>query len=209
MDGLLPAAGLVDKGLQQVDLRLAKVDTAVGSVLTQIVMLAVVVATAATIGRTNPGAPLDTIGQIAQAFVPFLGHRDADVLFGLGMVGAAVVAALVVAVAGAWGLSEVLGWRHSLNDRLAHARAFYGVCVGGLTISAAAVVADHSLVNLSVDVQVMNAMLLPVVLGFLLILERRALPDEFRSHGLGKWVLWVLAVGVTVIGVYAGIGGVA
>ena len=43
----------------------------------------------------------------------------------------------------------------------------------------------------------MNAMLLPVVLGFLLILERRALPDEFRSQGLGKWVLWVLAVGVT------------
>ncbi|MDQ2728954.1 MAG: divalent metal cation transporter [Actinomycetota bacterium] len=200
---------VVDKGLQQADLKLAKVDTAVGSVLTQVVMLAVVVATAATIGRTDPGASLDTIGQIAKALVPFLGNRDANVLFGLGMVGAAVVAALVVAVAGAWGLSEVLGWRHSFNDRLSHARAFYAVCAGGLIVSAAAVVTDHQLVNLSVDVQVMNALLLPVVLGFLLVLERRALPDEHRTHGLRTWVLWVLAGGVTAIGVYAAVGGVA
>jgi hypothetical protein len=52
--------------------------------------------------------------------VPFLGRRTADVLFGLGMLGAATVAALV-AIAGGWGLSEVLGWRCSLNDRLRHA----------------------------------------------------------------------------------------
>jgi Mn2+/Fe2+ NRAMP family transporter len=200
---------VVDKGITEAELPLAKADTAIGSVLTQVVMLAVVIATAATLGRANPGAALNTIGDIAEALVPFLGEVPADVLFGLGMLGASLVAALVVSVAGAWGLAEVLGWRHSLNDRVRHAPAFYGVCAGGLVASAVAVVVAPNLVDLSVDVQVMNAMLLPVVLGFLLLLERRALPEGTRAGGAKKWVLWCLAGGVTLIGVYAGIGGVA
>lgn len=198
---------VVDKGVGDADLPLAKVDTAIGSVLTQVVMLAVVVATAATLGQGNKGAPLNTIGEIARALVPFLGRRSAEVLLGLGMLGAALVAALVVAVAGAWGLAEVLSWRHSLNERVRQAPAFYAVCAGGLVASAVAVVVAPNLVNLSVDVQVMNAMLLPVVLGFLLLLERRALPPGQRTTGARKWVLWVLTGGVTLVGVYAGIGG--
>lgn len=198
---------VVDKGIGDAELPLAKLDTAAGSVLTQVIMLAVVVATAATLGQQNQGAPLDTIGEIARALVPFLGERSADALFGLGMLGAALVAALVVSVAGAWGLAEVLGWRHSLNDRIKEAPAFYLVCAGGLIASAVAVVVAPNLVNLSVDVQVMNAMLLPVVLGFLLLLERRALPPGKRSSGTRKWFLWVLTVGVTTVGVYSGVGG--
>jgi Mn2+/Fe2+ NRAMP family transporter len=199
---------VVDKGIGPADLRVARVDTAAGSVLTQIVMLAVVIATAATLGQSHPGASLNTIGDIAGALVPFLGRQNADLLFGLGMLGAALVAALVVAVAGAWGLAEVLGWRHSVNDRLRDARGFYAVCAGGLVASAVAVVVAPNLVNLSVDVQVMNALLLPIVLGFLLLLERRAVPPEARSGGAHKWLLWALAGGVTLIGVYAGIGGI-
>ncbi len=106
-----------------------------------------------------------------------------------------------------WRLPEVLGWRHSLNDRVAHARAFYGVCRR----------ADGQrrrrrrpqLVNLSVDVQVMNALLLPVVLGFLLVFDGGLSATSTGTHGLRKWVLGVLTGGVTAIGVYAAVGGVA
>src|ERR1039458_7240362 len=99
---------VIDKGITRSHLRAARIDTAIGSVLTQIVMIAVLVATAATIGRTNPAATLNTIGQIAGALVPFLGHRAAHLLFGMGMLGAATVAALVVAVARAGGPAAVL-----------------------------------------------------------------------------------------------------
>jgi len=127
------------------------------------------------------------------------------VLFGLGVLGAATVAALVVAIAGGWGLSEVLGWRCSLNDRLRHACWFYLACVLALGGSAAAVVAAPNLVNLSVDVQVMNAVLLPVVLGFLLALERRALPVEHRMAGAYKWLAWTMAGLVMAFGVYTAV----
>ena len=103
--------------------------------------------------------------------------------FGLGIIGAAVVAALVVTLAGAWGISEVLGWRHSLNDSPARAAGFYSLAVGGTFIGVVLVLAVPNLVNLSVDVEVMNACLLPIVLGFLLALERRAIPTELRMRG--------------------------
>jgi Mn2+/Fe2+ NRAMP family transporter len=164
-------------------LRGARLDTALGSVLTQVVMIAVVVAVAATIGTTHPGASLNSIGAIADALTPFLGHTTAIALFGLGMLGAATVAALVVSLAGAWGLSEVLGWRHSLNDSPRRAAGFYALAVTATLTGALLVLLTPNLVNLSVDIEVMNASLLPIVLGFLLILERRALPARHRMHG--------------------------
>jgi Mn2+/Fe2+ NRAMP family transporter len=111
---------VIDKGQRGLNLRSAvrsaRLDTAFGAVITQIVMIAVVVAAAATLGVTHRGQSLSSIGDIAKSLTPFLGHRDAVIFFGLGMIGASVVAALVVTLAGAWGTSEVLGWRHSLND---------------------------------------------------------------------------------------------
>ncbi len=194
---------VIDKGMGRRELRAGKVDTALGSIVTQVVMIAILVATAATLGRAR--TPLDTIGEIAGALVPFLGRAQAHVLFGLGMLGAATVAAIVVSVGGAWGLSEVMGWEHSMNARVRDARRFYLLCVAALVGSAAAVAAAPNLVNLSVDVQVMNAGLLPIVLGFLLALERKALHPDARMHGVHKWLVWTVAAGVMGVGLYAAV----
>jgi len=101
---------VIDKGLRRKQIRASRWDTLIGSVVTQVIMASIVVATAATIGRAHPGTPLNTVGDIARGLAPFLGPNGARVLFGLGLVGAAFVAALVVSLAGAWGVSEVFGW---------------------------------------------------------------------------------------------------
>ncbi|CAL8978439.1 Divalent metal cation transporter MntH [Cellulomonas sp. T2.31MG-18] len=183
-------------------LRKARVDTALGAVLTQAVMIAVVVAVAATIGAAHPGTSLNSIGAIADALGPFLGGTTAATLFGLGMLGAATVAALVVSLAGAWGLSEVLGWRHSLNDSPRRATGFYALAVAATLTGALVALLAPDLVNLSVDVEVMNAGLLPIVLGFLLLLERRALPREHRMHGPRRAVTLILTGLVISLGLY-------
>lgn len=185
-----------------VALRGARLDTALGSVLTQVVMIAVVVAVAATIGTTHPGTSLNSIGAIADALTPFLGHTTAVVLFGLGMLGAATVAALVVSLAGAWGMSEVLGWRHSLNDSPRKAAGFYALAVAATLTGAGLVLLTPDLVNLSVDIEVMNASLLPIVLGFLLVLERRALPTRYRMHGPRRLTTYALTGLVIALGLY-------
>jgi Mn2+/Fe2+ NRAMP family transporter len=163
-------------------------------------MIAVVVAVAATIGTTHPGANLDSIGDIAGALTPFLGHRNAVLLFGLGMLGAATVAALVVSLAGAWGMAEVLGWKHSLNDAPRRAKGFYGLAVTATLAGALLVLLTPNLVALSVDVEIMNASLLPVVLGFLLLLERQALPAEYRMQGVRRHATYALTGLVIALG---------
>ncbi len=195
---------VIDKGRHGLEpraaLRSARLDTATGAVLTQVIMIAVVVASAATLGVARRGAPLGSIGQIASALTPFLGHREAVLFFGLGMIGASVVAALVVTLAGAWGLSEVLGWRHSLNDVPGTAPGFYALAVGGTAIGAVLVLAAPNLVNLSVDVEVLNACLLPVVLGFLLALEARTLPAGVRMRGARRVTTYAVASVVIALG---------
>ncbi|MDA8439196.1 MAG: divalent metal cation transporter [Propionibacterium sp.] len=195
---------VIDKGHRDQDiptvLRAARLNTALGAVATQVIMIAVVVAVAATIGTTHPGANLDSIGAIAGALTPFLGHRSAVLLFGLGMLGAATVAALVVSLAGAWGMAEVLGWKHSLNDAPRRAKGFYGLAVTATLAGALLVLLTPNLVALSLDVEVMNASLLPVVLGFLLLLERRALPGEFRMRGVRRYATYALTGLVIALG---------
>jgi NRAMP (natural resistance-associated macrophage protein)-like metal ion transporter len=186
-------------------LRGARLDTALGSVVTQVVMIAIVVAVAATIGTAHPGASLTSIGGIADALTPFLGHTSAVVLFGLGMLGAATVAALVVSLAAAWGLSEVLGWRHSLDDSPRRAAGFYTLAVTATLTGALLVLLTPNLVNLSVDIEVMNACLLPIVLGFLLVLERRALPNTFQMHGLRRLATYALTGLVIALGLYTAV----
>ena len=69
-------------------------------------------------------------------------------------------------------------------------------------IGAVLVLANFDLVNIAVAVEVMNALLLPIVLGFLLLLEARVLPEQYRMHGWYKWLVTVLCWIVMIIGLY-------
>lgn len=194
---------VIDKKLSADTIRQARQDTAFGSLLTQLIMIAVVIAVAATLGLHNPGAALNTVGQIAGALTPYLGHFGGTVLFGLGMLGAALVAAIVSSVAGAWGLAEVFGWQHTLNERPSRQTAkFYITYALAHIVGAILVLASVDLVSLSVDVMVMNAMLLPIVLGFLLALEAKVLPEEWRMRGIRKYVTWAFCLLVMGFGLY-------
>jgi len=194
---------VVDKHLSVATIRQARHDTATGAVLTQLIMIAVVVTTASTVGAHNGEKTLNTVGEIAGALTPYLGRVGGTVLFGLGMLGAALVAAIVASLAGAWGLSEVFGWRHTLNQRPNRATAKFYITYGlAHVIGAALVLLSVDLVNLAVDVEVMNALLLPIVLGLLLALEARALPEQWRMRGLRKHVARVLCLVVMGFGLY-------
>jgi len=194
---------VIDKKLSAAVIRQARADTAVGSVLTQLIMIAVVIAAAATLGGRDSHAALNTVGQIAGVLTPHLGRWCGTVLFGLGMLGAALVAAIVSSVAGAWGLAEVFGWKHTLNERPGrHNAKFYVTYALAHIVGAILVLASVNLVSLSIDVMVMNAMLLPIVLGFLIALEARVLPAEWRMRGARKYLTWAFCALVMGFGVY-------
>jgi Mn2+/Fe2+ NRAMP family transporter len=172
----------VDKGLGVRDLRLARWDTAWGAAITQLVMAAVLITTAAAFARRPPQS-LETVQQIAAGLTSILGELSGKLLFALGVLGASLVAAVVVSLAAAWGVGEVAGYRRSLEDRPREAPWFYAVYTFAMVGSGVVVVSGINLVRLSVAVEVMNALLLPVVLGFLFLLARTSLPAPHRLSG--------------------------
>ena len=200
-------SAVADKKLRPEHLTAARWDTAIGALVTQLIMAAVLIACAATIGQGNPSATLSTVGDMAQALTPFLGTAMGNLIFGLGVLGAGMVAAIVVSLAFAWGLGEVTGYRRSLEFHPMQARWFYGVYALCVVTGALIVAVWPDLVSLNVAVQVMNAFMLPLVLGFLIALAVRALPQPHRLRG---WYLW-LVVGVAVVtcalGVFGGLSG--
>ena len=94
-------------------------------------------------------------------------------MFGLGIVGAGMVAAIVASLALAWGLGEVTGYKHSLEHHPLEARWFYAVYAVRVVAGAILVGVAPNLVSLNIGVQVMNALLLPLVLGFLIASGRQ------------------------------------
>jgi Mn2+/Fe2+ NRAMP family transporter len=199
-------SAVIEKKLSIDELPAARWDTAVGAVVTQLIMAAVLIATAATLGAAGQHGSLETVHQIAEALTPILGDRAGRVLFGLGMSGSALVATIVVTLTAARTLGEVLGVKHSLEHSPREAPWFYGIYTLSLAAGALLVASGADLVALSVGVQVMNALLLPIVLGFLFLLARR-LPPPYRLRG-GYALIVALTIAATAgFGVYGGVSG--
>lgn len=193
-------SAIIDKGLTKDDLAAARLDTAIGAVVTQIIMAAVLVLVAATVGVANNQAMLNDVPQIADALVPIMGDRIGRIAFALGISGASLIATVVVALTAAWGLGEITGYKRSLQNHPKDAPWFYGTFSLLLVFSGILVASGLPLVRLAVGVEVMNALLLPIVLGFLFQLARKALPEPYRLKGPYCWLVG------TVIAITAGFG---
>jgi len=200
-------SAVLDKGLSAADLKVARWDTAIGSVVTQLVMASVLIAVAATVGRTRPDTPLRDVPEIAHALISFLGDGVGRVVFAAGMAGASLVATIVVCLTAAWGVGEVAGYKRSLEHHPLEAPWFYGIFSVCLVAGGILVASGVNLVELSVAVEVMNALLLPIVLGFLYLLALKTLPDPYRLWGVYSWVVGAIVLVTAGFGFYAGIAG--
>lgn len=193
-------SAVVDKGLTVKDLGFARFDTALGAVLTQGIMCAIIITTAATLFVHH--IPVSDAAHAALAFQPLVG-RFAGVTFGVGLIGASMLGAFVVSLATAWAFGEAFGWRCSLNDGL-RAKRFSALYVGCVAIAAAFVLIPNlPLIQLTVYVEAFNGFVLPIVLGFLLVLvnDKRVI-GERHNRLLGNAITFSLSAVIIVLGVW-------
>ena len=190
----------VDKGLTTADLNFARFDTALGAVLTQGIMCAVIITTAATLFVHH--IQVSDAAHAALAFQPLVG-RFAGLTFGVGLIGASMLGAFVVSLATAWAFGEAFGWRCSLNDGL-RAKRFSALYVGCVAIAAAIVLIPNlPLIQITLLVEAFNGFVLPIVLGFLLVMvnDRRIIGDR-RNTLLGNAITFTLSGIIIVLGVW-------
>ncbi|HET9028739.1 MAG TPA: divalent metal cation transporter, partial [Candidatus Aquilonibacter sp.] len=190
----------VDKGLKIPDLGFARLDTALGAVFTQAIMCAVIITTAATLYVHH--VPVTDAAHAAIALQPLVG-RFAGLTFGIALIGASMLGAFVVALATAWAFGEAFDWRSSLNDEL-RSRKFTALYVACVVVAAAVVLIPHlPLVTITVYVEAFNGFVLPIVLGFLLVLvnDGRVIGGR-RNRPLGNAITFLLTGVCVALGLY-------
>jgi NRAMP (natural resistance-associated macrophage protein)-like metal ion transporter len=175
----------VDKQLRVQDLRYERIDVIVGAVLTGVIGLFVVIACAATL-HVN-GIEVNEASDAARALEPLAGGLAAS-LFGLGFLGAALLAAAIVPLSTAYSVAEALGRKCDINDSFDEARVFYGT-YGAMVILAGAIVLipGAPLIPILFLSQALNAVLLLVLLPFMRHLGKDpAVMGEHALGGMGK-----------------------
>lgn len=176
----------VDKKIRPGDLRYERIDVITGAVLTGVIGVFVVVACAATL---HPEAvDINDARDAARALEPLAGSA-ASTLFGLGFLGAALLAAAIVPLSTAYSISETSGRRADIDDTFAEARLFY-VSYGVVVVIATAIVLipGAPLVPILFLSQALNAVLLLVLLPFIRALGKdRELMGPLALGRRGRW----------------------
>jgi Mn2+/Fe2+ NRAMP family transporter len=196
----------VDKKLQVKDLRYERVDVIVGATLTGVIGFFVVIACAATLHVE--GIDINDASDAARALEPLAGSAAAT-LFGLGFLGAALLAAAIVPLSTAYSISESLGRRADLDDSFRQEPTFY-LSFAAITVLAAILVLipGAPLIQILFLSQALNAVLLLVLLPFI----RRLAGDRdlMGDNALGRFdristaiALALVAISVVALGVLA------
>ncbi|MCK8625500.1 NRAMP family divalent metal transporter [Apilactobacillus kunkeei] len=196
-------SAVVDKGLKRHMIKKEQTDTMVGTFITQGIMIGFIVLFAATVFHSKLHATEETVGDLVTSIGRYIGMAPAKAIMGSSILGGALVAAIVVVLAGTWGMTEVLDWKHSLNERINRSNlGFYSMYSLVLIISALLVLFNEDLVSIAITVEVINALMVPIVLGFLLMLETKALPDRYKMKGIYKKIVIILSLTVMAFGIY-------
>ena len=195
-------SSVVEKGITIKQYAMSRLDVIVGSFFTDIVAWFIIVACAATLwkhGIRNINVPADA----AQAMKPLAGEF-ASILFAAGLFNASFFAASVLPISTAYSVCEGLGFESGVDKKFRQAPFFYWLYTLLIVTGAAVVlIPNFPYVKMIVLSQVLNGVLLPFVLYFMLRLaNNKALMGKHingRSFNVIAWATAVIVVGLSVM----------
>jgi Mn2+/Fe2+ NRAMP family transporter len=166
---LYAAAAVVDRGAGPEDHRAARFDAVTGAIFACTISIMIIIATGATIGGQGP---LDSAAQAAQALRPVAG-TGAEILFAFGLLGASALAGAVVPLSTSYAISEAVGVERSVTRRFREAPLFLGVFTFQVILGAAVALTPVNLIQLLIGTQVLQGIVSPIVLIYILVLANR------------------------------------
>jgi len=146
-----------------------RLDAYVGSIFSNLMSISMIIATAATLyvaGQHN----IESAADAAKALEPVAGSM-ASMLFAVGLLGASLLAGAVLPLATSYAISEAFGIPKGVNLNYRRGKVFFGLFTAFIVIGAvAALIPNIPIFPLLVGIQVLNGVLLPIILVFILIL---------------------------------------
>ncbi|HKT11775.1 MAG TPA: Nramp family divalent metal transporter [Terriglobia bacterium] len=196
-------SAVVEKGIKLKEYVYSRWDVIVGCVITDVVAFFIIVACAATLYASGH-REIQSAADAALALRPLAGHA-ATALFAFGLVNAALLSACILPLATAYYVCEGLGLESGINKRVEEAPTFYWLYTGLIVVGALAVVVlrEQMQVPIILFSQVVNGIMLPFVLIFMLRLSNRQdLMGEHRNtrtFNVIAWITCVVMIGLTVL----------
>jgi Mn2+/Fe2+ NRAMP family transporter len=194
-------SSVVEKGVTLADYKYARLDVVSGSLFSNLVSMFIIIATAATLFAS--GRHVTTAADAAQALAPVAGPQ-AELLFGVGLFGASMLAAAVLPLATAYAVTEAIGFERGAAFSFREAPFFMGLFTFLIVLGAGvAMIPDVPVVALLLFVQVINGVLLPIELIFIMLLVNdKAIMGRHTNPPLLNLLAW-LGVGVIILAVGA------
>jgi len=190
------------------DFRQEQAHTAVGSTLTQVIMIGALVSLAAA---PSAGKDLKSVTDIQQALEPTLGHMNSMVLLSAAFIGSAMCGSVVVSLTASWAVCEAGQWEDpfSIDRSLLEAPRFYSIFLGIVAVGAGVHLCGLDIVRLNVWIELLDSFLMPLVLWCLFFMVTGPLlPAQARVVGYHKAVLAAIFTVISVTAVGTGLYGV-
>jgi Mn2+/Fe2+ NRAMP family transporter len=182
-------SAVVDKGVRIEDYRFAKYDVYAGAFMTGFIAFFIILATGTILHPA--GVAVDSAEDAARALEP--GRRFASHLFAVGLLNASFLAALVLPLATAYGLSEAFGWESGISKSFKEAPQFLGFYTAFIVIGAGVIMIPHApLIRIMFLSQTINGILLPIVLVIMLrLVNNREIMGDYVNSKRMDIITWI------------------
>jgi len=189
-------SSVAEKAVRPEDYVYERIDVIAGSVFANVVALAIIVATAATL--FEKGVAVDSASQAARALEPVAGSA-AEVLFAVGLLGACLLAAPVLALTSAYSVTEAIGLEKGVSQDFRRAPVFMGLFTGMIFVSMGfALLPGIPFTSTLLAIQVIDALVLPVVIFSLLRLTNDRELMGARANGRAFNAIGVVTAAVVI-----------
>jgi NRAMP (natural resistance-associated macrophage protein)-like metal ion transporter len=186
-------SAVVEKGVQKEQYWASRIDVIFGCFMTDIVAFFIVVACGATLFKA--GVKVDSAEAAAASLAPIAG-KYASYLFAIGLANASLFAASILPLATAYYICEGLGWEAGVNKTFREAPQFMWLYTMLIAVGALIVLIPHApLITIMWISQVINGIMLPFVLVFMLLLvNKKELMEEYTNSRVFNVIAWATAV---------------
>ena len=207
-------SSIVERGASRRRYGPERLDAYFGSIFSNLMSVSMIIATAATLYVAGQH-DIESAADAAKALEPVAGS-SAMILFAIGLLGASLLAGGVLPLATSYAISEAFGIPKGVNLDFRRGRVFFGLFTAFIVIgAAAALVPGVPIFPLLVGIQVLNGVLLPIILVFILLLinDERLMSGlkNSRTTNILGWVTFglitaavIVMLGLQVYGLFSG-----
>src|SRR5436190_7540325 len=199
-------AAVVEKGVTAKEYAESRIEVIVGCIATDVIAFFIIVACAGAIWKFGP-RDINTAQEAAQGLKPF--GQYTFLLFAAGLFNASLFAACVLPLSTAYSACEGLGFESGVNKRFSEAPVFYWLYTLLIALGAGVVlIPGFPLIRMILISQVINGVLLPIVLIFMILLiNKKNLMQEWVNSRLSNLIAWVTVV--VMIGLSLALAGIS